>query len=56
MNILPKRGTVRRYLPNPYKYVFIADPPDQEEAGHKYFAEEGLELQYVVGSWYLGDY
>ena len=56
LKMLMKRGTDRGYFPEPAKYLFISDTPGQEEAAIKEFAEEGLVLNLVSGSRYLGAY
>ena len=40
----------------PAKYLFISDTPEQEEAAKREFAVEGLTLNFVSGSRYLGAY
>ena len=56
LKLLMKRGPDRGYLPEPAKSLFILDNPDQEEAAKKQFAKEGLVLNLVSGSPYLGAY
>ena len=51
-----KRGPDRGYFPKPDKSLFISDTPGQEEAAKREFAKEGLVLNYVSGSRYLGAY
>ena len=51
-----KRGTDRGYFPDPAKSLFISHTPGKEEAAKPEFAMEGLELNFVSGSWYLGAY
>ena len=51
-----KRGPDRRYFPKPAKSLFILDTPGQEEAAKKEFAKEGLVLNLISGSQYLGAY
>ena len=51
-----KRGTGRGYFPKPAKSLFISDTPGQEETAKKEFANEGLCLNFVSGSRYLGAY
>ena len=50
------RGTEQGYFPEPAKSLFIADTPEQEAAAKKEFAKEGLVLNFVSGSRYLGAY
>ena len=51
-----KRGTYRVYLPEPAKSLFISDKLGQEEAAKKEFAKEGLCLNFISDSRYLGAY
>ena len=51
-----KRGTDRGNFPEPAKSLFISDTPGQEAAAKKEFAKEGLVLNFVSGSRYLGAY
>ena len=51
-----KRGTDRGYFPKPAKSLFISDTPGQEAEAKREFAKEGLELNLVSGSRYLGTY
>ena len=51
-----KRGPDRGYLPNPAKSLFILDTPGQEAAAKREFVAEGLTLNFVSGSRYLGAY
>ena len=44
------------HLQKSSKLLFIADTPGQEEAANRKFATEELELKFVGGSRYLGDY
>ena len=50
------RGPDRGYFPEPAKSLFISDTPGQEEATKREFSAEGLILNFVSGSWYLGAY
>ena len=54
--MLMKRGLDRGYFPEPAKYLFISDTPEQEEAAKREFAVEGLTLNFVSGSRNLGVY
>ena len=56
LKLLTKRRPERGYLPEPAKSLFISDTPGQEEAAKREFALEGLTLNFVSGSWYLGAY
>ena len=38
------------------KFLFISDTLRQEEAAKREFAVEGLTLNFVSGTWYLGAY
>ena len=51
-----KRGAERGYFPKPAKSLFILDNPGEKEAAKKEFVKEGLVLNFVSGSWYLGAY
>ena len=51
-----KRGPDQGYIPEPAKSLFISDIPGQEEAAKQEFAKEGLVMNIVIGSWYLGAY
>ena len=50
------KGSGQGYFPEPYKSLFISNTPGQEEATRREFAAEGLELNFVSGSRYLGAY
>ena len=56
LNLLMKRGTDRGYFPNPEKSLFVSDTPGQEEAAWREFEAEGLDLNFISGSRYLGAY
>ena len=56
LNMLMKRGPDRGYFPEPAKSLFILDTLGQEEAAKRYFAVEGLTLNFISGSGYLGAY
>ena len=56
LKMLMKRGSDWGYLPEPAKSLFISDTPGQEEAAKREFAVEGLNLNFVSGSRYLGAY
>ena len=51
-----KRGTDRGYFLKPTKSLFILDTPGQETGAKREFAAEGLTLNFVSGSRYLGAY
>ena len=51
-----KRGPDRGYFPDPAKSLFISDTPGQEAAAKREFSAEGLNLNFVSGSRYLGAY
>ena len=51
-----KRGQDRECLPELAKYLFISDTLGQEEAASREFDAEGIVLNFVSGSWYLGAY
>ena len=50
------RGRDWGYLPDPAKYIFILDTPEQEEAARREFLVEGVVLNFISGSRYLGAY
>ena len=54
--LLMKRGPDRGYFPKPDKSLFITDTPGQEEAAKREFSKEGLDLNFISGSRYLGAY
>ena len=56
LKLVMERGTEQGYFPEPAKSLFISDTPGQEEAARRDFAAEGLELNFVSRSWYLGAY
>ena len=56
LKMLMKRGPYRGYLPEPAKSIFISDTPGKEEAAKREFDVEGLTLNFVSGSRYLGAY
>ena len=51
-----KRGPDRGYFPEPAKCLFISVTPGQEEAAKRELAKEGVCLNFVSGSSYLGAY
>ena len=51
-----KRGPDQGYFPEPDKSFFILDTPGQEEVAKTEFVMEGLDLNFVGGSRYLGAY
>ena len=51
-----KRGPDWGYFPEPAKSLFVLDTLGQEEAAKWEFAKEGLDLNFVSGSRYLGAY
>ena len=53
---LMKSEPDRVYFPETAKYLFILNTPGQEEAVKRDFAKEGLCLNFVSGSRYLGAY
>ena len=56
LKLLLKRGPDRGYFPERAKYLFISDTPEQEARAMREFAAEGLVLNFVSGSIYLGAY
>ena len=51
-----ERGPDRGYLPDPAKSLFISDTSGQEEAARRELSVEGLVLNFVSGSRYMGAY
>ena len=51
-----ERGTDRGYLLKPAKYLFILEITGHEEVVSREFAVEGLVLNFISGSRYLGAY
>ena len=45
--LLLKRGLTKGYLPEPDKYLFIVDSPNQETTAQQEFHLEGLEQTFV---------
>ena len=56
LKLLTKRGLDRGYFPEPDKSLFISDTPGKEKAEKREFIVEGLTLNFVSGSCYLGAY
>ena len=56
LKLLMERGVEQGYFPEPAKSLFISDTPGQEEATSRDFELEGLVLNFVSGSRYLGAY
>ena len=54
LKLLMKRGPDRGYFPDPAKSLFISDTPGQEEAVKQEFSKEGLDMNFISGSRYLG--
>ena len=54
--MLMKRGPDRGSFPNLDNSFFILDTPGQEEAAKREFAAEGILLNFVSGSRYMGAY
>ena len=54
--MLMERGPDRGYFPEPDNSLFILDTPGQEEAAIREFTAEGLDVNSVGGSRYLGVY
>ena len=56
LNLLMKRGPDQGCFPEPAKSLFISDTPGQEEVAKRELSAEGLVLNFVCGSRYLGAY
>ena len=50
------QGPYWGYLPDPNKYIFIADNVEEKEVTNRDFGRVGLNLNCVDGGRYLGDY
>ena len=51
-----KRGTDQGYFPKTARSLFILDTHGQEEAARRKFVVEGIQLNFVSGSRYIGSY
>ena len=51
-----KRGPDQGYFTEPAKSLFIPDTPGKEATVKREFSVEGLTLNFISGSWYLGAY
>ena len=56
LKLLMKRGPDQGHFTEPDKSLFILDKPGQGEAAKREFVAEGLTLDFVIGSWHLGEY
>ena len=56
LDLLMERGLDRGYFLESAKSLFISDTPGQEDSERREFVAEGLELNFVNGSRYLGAY
>ena len=56
LKLLMKRGPDRGYFPEPDNSLFISDTQGQKAGAKREFAAEGLTLNFVSGSRYLGAY
>ena len=56
LKLLMKRGPDLGFSPELDKSIFILDTLGQKEAAKREFAKEGLVLNFVSGSIYLGAY
>ena len=56
LNLLMKRSPDQGYFPELAKSLFILDNPGQEAGDKRKLAAEGLTLNFVSGSRYLGAY
>ena len=54
LKLLTKMVLDWRYFPEPAKYFFIVHNPGQEEEAKREFSVEGLDLNFISGSRYLG--
>ena len=51
-----ERGPYQGYFPEPAKSLFVLDTPRKEGVAMKEFEAEGLALNFVSGSRYMGSY
>ena len=49
-----ERGPDQGYFPEMAKSLFISDTLEQKEASKREFAKEGIVLNFISGSRYLG--
>ena len=56
MALLLRRGLEMVYFPEPSKSLFICDSPVQEDTLKQAFESEGLRVNVVPGSRYIGAY
>ena len=56
MMILLEWGPAWGYFYETAKYLFIEDYPAEEASSWQEFEAEGIILNFVFGSWYLGDF
>ena len=56
LKLLTRRGPDQGYLPEPDKSLFSRTHMGQDETAKREFAIEGLTLNFVIGSRYLGAY
>ena len=54
--MLMERGPDRGCFPEPAKSHFTINTPGQEEAAKREFWGEGLVINFISDSWYLGTY
>ena len=54
--LIMERGPNRGYFPDPAKPLLVADFSEQEEYAKREYTAEGLELNFLGGSQYLGAY
>ena len=51
-----KKGPDRGYFPEPANSLSISDTPGQEAVSKQEFAKEGIVLNFISSSRYLGAY
>ena len=56
LKLLAEMGPDQGYFPEPAKSLFISDIPEQEESTRREFVAEGIVLNFISGSRYLGAY
>ena len=56
LKMILERGPDQGYSTKPAKLLFIVDSPNQEATKNQEFGVDGLHLNFVGGSRYLGAY
>ena len=56
LKLLIYRGLYQGYFPEPSKYIFIAENPEEKEAAKREFKRAVINLNYVDGGHFVGSY